>query len=202
MLERTPGVQRALLGGHGAHWTDANSGEGTFSPRDVVGHLIDCERENWIPRAEAILERGPWRAHLKILDISTLENFPRRTRRTRRKDFDQKPREDRFMAKRSADFDQSHWEQTTSRLRALRDLRDLRGATSSSSVALRGHRCFKKAYPKTPNVASGRSPKLSTTVAPASRRAETLPSCVPLPPSMIAPAWLKRVPSLAALPPT
>ena len=50
-------------------------------------------------------------------------------------------------------------------------------------------------------VAAGRSPKASTTVAPTERRRSTLPSYVPRQPSMMAPAWLKRVPLLAALPP-
>ena len=54
---------------------------------------------------------------------------------------------------------------------------------------------------KISTTASGSSPNASTTVAPASRNAFTLPACVPRPPSMIAPAWLNRVPSRAAFPP-
>lgn len=58
VLERTPGVLRALLGGMGPEWTHGNYGEGTFSPYDVVGHLITGERTDWIVRARIILERG------------------------------------------------------------------------------------------------------------------------------------------------
>jgi hypothetical protein len=35
----------------------------TFSPFDVVGHLIDGEETDWIPRAQTILARGP---HLRF----------------------------------------------------------------------------------------------------------------------------------------
>ena len=38
-----------------------SNGPGTFSPFDVVGHLIDGEREDWIPRLDIILNDGPAR---------------------------------------------------------------------------------------------------------------------------------------------
>ncbi len=58
VLERTPGVLRALLGGTGPEWTHGNYGQGTFSPYDVVGHLIAGERTDWLVRARIILEHG------------------------------------------------------------------------------------------------------------------------------------------------
>lgn len=58
VLERTPAVLRALLGGLEERWTHGNYGENTFSPFDVVGHLIHGERTDWIPRARTILEYG------------------------------------------------------------------------------------------------------------------------------------------------
>ena len=51
VLERTPATLRALLSGIDAKWTDANEGPGTWSPRDVVVHLLNAEGTNWIPRA-------------------------------------------------------------------------------------------------------------------------------------------------------
>jgi len=39
-------------------WTAATEGPGTWSPYDVVGHLIHAERTDWIPRAEHILRHG------------------------------------------------------------------------------------------------------------------------------------------------
>lgn len=65
VLERTPGVLRALLGGLKPGWTHGNYGEGTFSPYDVVGHLITGERTDWIVRARIILEHGTARPFAK-----------------------------------------------------------------------------------------------------------------------------------------
>jgi hypothetical protein len=62
VLERTPATLRTLLGGLPAAWTDANEGPDTWSPFDVVGHLIQGERTDWIPRARMILEEGRSRA--------------------------------------------------------------------------------------------------------------------------------------------
>lgn len=49
----------ALLDGLPAPWTRGVEGPGTFSPFDVVGHLIDGEETDWIPRARIILAEGP-----------------------------------------------------------------------------------------------------------------------------------------------
>ena len=59
ILRRTPATLRALLEGAGDGWTRSNEGPDTFSPFDVVGHLIDGEETDWIPRARIILAQGP-----------------------------------------------------------------------------------------------------------------------------------------------
>src|SRR5436305_4923935 len=59
ILERTPSVLQALLAGLPDRWTQGGEGPGTWSPFDVVGHLIDGEETDWIPRAKIILARGP-----------------------------------------------------------------------------------------------------------------------------------------------
>ena len=59
VLKRTPGTLRALLSGLGEEWTRGTEGPETFSPFDVVGHLIDAEETNWIPRAKVLLARDP-----------------------------------------------------------------------------------------------------------------------------------------------
>jgi DinB family protein len=59
VLERTPGVLRALLAGLPDVWTRQNEGPETWSPREVVGHLIEGERTDWIPRARIVLVQGP-----------------------------------------------------------------------------------------------------------------------------------------------
>ena len=59
ILRRTPATLRALLEGAGDGWTRGNEGPDTFSPFDVVGHLIDGEETDWMPRARVILSRNP-----------------------------------------------------------------------------------------------------------------------------------------------
>src|SRR5207244_4291666 len=59
VLRRSPATLRALLDGLSDSWIRANEGPETFSPFDVVGHLIDGEETDWIPRARIILAQGP-----------------------------------------------------------------------------------------------------------------------------------------------
>ena len=58
ILRRSPGTLRALLDGLNAPWVRGTEGPDTFSPFDVVGHLIDGEETDWIPRARIILAQG------------------------------------------------------------------------------------------------------------------------------------------------
>ena len=58
ILARTPGTLRAMLDGLHESWTAATEGPETWSPYDIVGHLIHGERTDWIPRARIILEQG------------------------------------------------------------------------------------------------------------------------------------------------
>jgi hypothetical protein len=66
VLARTPGVLDALLRGLPDAWLQAHEGGKTWSPFDVVGHLIHGERTDWVPRARIILERGESRAFDKF----------------------------------------------------------------------------------------------------------------------------------------
>lgn len=59
VLERTPAVLDQLLRGLPESWTTATEGPESWSPFDVVGHLIDGEETDWIPRARLILGDGP-----------------------------------------------------------------------------------------------------------------------------------------------
>lgn len=58
VLERTPRVLTALLSNLPEAWVHAVEGPGTWSPFDVVGHLIHGERTNWMPRVEHLLIHG------------------------------------------------------------------------------------------------------------------------------------------------
>jgi len=58
LLTRTPDALNALLRDLPETWTHRDEGEGTWSAYDIVAHLIDAERTNWIPRARMVLRLG------------------------------------------------------------------------------------------------------------------------------------------------
>ncbi len=58
ILERTPAVLNQLLNGLSDDWVLQNEGDNTWSPFDVVGHLIHGEKTDWIPRMQIILKHG------------------------------------------------------------------------------------------------------------------------------------------------
>ncbi|MBN8673793.1 MAG: DinB family protein [Chitinophagales bacterium] len=66
ILEKTPGILRSLFSGLSPDWTMCNEGPDTFSPYDVIGHLIHGEQTDWVVRAKHILAVGtatpfePW----------------------------------------------------------------------------------------------------------------------------------------------
>lgn len=62
ILGRTPAALNSLLGGLPDGWVVANEGPESWSPFDVLGHLIAGEETDWIPRARIILEHGEGRA--------------------------------------------------------------------------------------------------------------------------------------------
>ena len=78
VLERTPPTLRAMLGGLGREWTRSTEGPETFSAFDVMGHLIDGEETDWIPRARIILAQGPDRR------FEPFDRFRHRARNTER----------------------------------------------------------------------------------------------------------------------
>lgn len=58
VLGRTPAALQALLEGLAEPMIRGNEGPDTFSPFDVVGHLIDGDETDWMTRARIILARG------------------------------------------------------------------------------------------------------------------------------------------------
>jgi hypothetical protein len=61
LLTRTPASLNALLRDLPEAWTRRNEGEQTWSPYDIVGHLIHGERTDGMPRAKMILQFGETR---------------------------------------------------------------------------------------------------------------------------------------------
>ena len=58
ILERTPAVLNTLLSDISNDWVMNNEGAETFSPYDVIGHLIHGEKTDWVVRAKIILQHG------------------------------------------------------------------------------------------------------------------------------------------------
>ena len=58
VLQRTPATLNSLLHNLPGEWVFPNEGPDTWSPFDVVGHLIHGEETDWIPRAKIILADG------------------------------------------------------------------------------------------------------------------------------------------------
>lgn len=58
ILRRTPSTLNALLRDLPEPWLVHNEGPETWSPYDIVGHLIHGEETDWIPRAKIILDNG------------------------------------------------------------------------------------------------------------------------------------------------
>ena len=73
VLARTPWVLSALLDGLPDGWLEANEGPDTWSPLDVVGHLIHGEKTDWLPRVRVILEQGEAQAFEPFDRVAMLE---------------------------------------------------------------------------------------------------------------------------------
>jgi len=58
VLERTPQTLEYFLSGLSCGWLQCDEGEGTWNVSEVIGHLIEGEKSNWIPRLEFILQEG------------------------------------------------------------------------------------------------------------------------------------------------
>ena len=58
LLARTSAVLSGLMNGMPQGWLDCREGPKTFSPIDVLGHLIYAEQVDWLPRIRIILEQG------------------------------------------------------------------------------------------------------------------------------------------------
>ncbi len=58
ILAKTPLVLDALLNGLSKEWIENNEGENTWSPFDIVGHLIFGEKTDWMVRIKTILSES------------------------------------------------------------------------------------------------------------------------------------------------
>ncbi|WP_274651021.1 DinB family protein [Paenibacillus humicola] len=58
ILERTPKTLEGLLAGLSEAWLSCREGDETWNAGEVVDHLIEAEKTNWIPRLEFMLREG------------------------------------------------------------------------------------------------------------------------------------------------
>ena len=75
ILRRTPSTLDSLLRGLSDEWALSNEGPQSWSPYDVVGHLIHGEETDWIPRAKLVLEHGEGRAFEPFDRFAMFERF-------------------------------------------------------------------------------------------------------------------------------
>jgi hypothetical protein len=73
LLERTPRVLSELLRGVPEVWVQGRDTPDGWQPRDVVGHLITAELDDWIPRAKRILDDGTTKPFDKFDRFAMLE---------------------------------------------------------------------------------------------------------------------------------
>ena len=58
LLSRTPALLDLWLVALPEPWLTADEGPGTYTPVDVVAHLLHNEETDWLPRLEHVLEHG------------------------------------------------------------------------------------------------------------------------------------------------
>jgi hypothetical protein len=58
ILERTPKTLEYFLMGLSDDWMLSGEGEGTWNINQVIDHLIEGEKTNWIPRLESMVLEG------------------------------------------------------------------------------------------------------------------------------------------------
>ena len=58
ILGKTPFVLRSMLSGLNDLWIKSGEGENTWSPYDIVGHLIHGEKTDWIERTRIIVSHA------------------------------------------------------------------------------------------------------------------------------------------------
>jgi len=100
LLGRTPKILKAMLEGLPSEWTRQNEGEKTWSPYDVVGHLIHGERTDWIPRARIILQEGERRSFDPIDRFAQFKGSRRKSLKELLRTFERLRRENIKVLKR------------------------------------------------------------------------------------------------------
>ncbi|MBS0647558.1 MAG: DinB family protein [Verrucomicrobia bacterium] len=83
IIERTPNVLNTMLSDLSEEWINGNEGENTWTAKEVVAHLIVCEKTDWLPRVKIMLsnnenktlERIDMTAHFEMAKNNSLESL-------------------------------------------------------------------------------------------------------------------------------
>jgi len=109
ILERTPAVLQTLLQGLHDEWTTNNEGPETFSPYDVIGHLIHGEKTDWRDRTMMILEHGESKTFIPYDRFAQFEESKRKSLEQLLKEFEELRKENlnwlRSLNLTETDFD-------------------------------------------------------------------------------------------------
>ena len=76
ILRQTPATLRSLFGGLSEPWLRVGSRD-DWGPYEILGHLIEGEETDWVPRARIILEEGTARAFQPFDREARLDAPPR-----------------------------------------------------------------------------------------------------------------------------
>ncbi len=79
ILQRTPATLRCWLSELSAELFAVDEGPDTFSPRDVIAHLVQGEEEDWLARARIVLEAGEERTFDPFDRFAFRERYAGRT---------------------------------------------------------------------------------------------------------------------------
>jgi DinB superfamily len=109
LLERTPTVLEVMLNGLSQEWISNDEGPETWSPYDIVGHLIHGEKTDWVPRMEIILAQEGDRAFEKFDRFAQFEDSAGKTLRQLLDEF-KALRKQNIDRLRSKNFGQHHFE--------------------------------------------------------------------------------------------
>lgn len=74
VLERTPKILESFLKNLSVEWVTENEGENSWSPYDIVGHLIHGEKTDWIKRIKIILDKDETRTFQKFDRFAQFES--------------------------------------------------------------------------------------------------------------------------------
>ena len=75
-LRRTPQTLAALLTGVDPEWLRRADGPGTWSAYDIVGHLLNGDQTDWLPRVRMIMEYGATRTFESVDREAMLARAP------------------------------------------------------------------------------------------------------------------------------